>query len=209
MKKVFLVFLSCFLMSGISFVWAADYANDEIGQKADSYFKELFLDLGRVAAQDPTVDDFREIMRPVVEKTDGIYGATLIDPEFVIRQIYFHSHFLARGFDLKKVKELENFYKMMKENPAPQLSEPGHGSLFQPRLIAMRYPVVKNGELKNIVSMMVRTQSFLKATGLDKCKAYKIICQGKLAEERSELSEGFKEVKLSLPSTEWVIQYEK
>lgn len=209
MKKVFLVVLSSVLIGGVSFAWAVDYNKDEIGHKAESYFEELFSILRDIAAQDPTVDSFKEIMKPAIEKIDGIYGATLIDPDFVIRQVYFHSHFLARGFDLKNVKELDNFYKMMKENPAPQLSEPGHGNLVQPRLIAVRYPVIKNGELKNIVSVMVRTQSFLKAAGLNRCKAYKIICLGKLTEEKGELTENFKEVKLSLPSTEWVVQYEK
>ncbi|MBI5049938.1 MAG: hypothetical protein HZC11_03460, partial [Nitrospirae bacterium] len=161
MKKVFLMVLISFLIGGVSFAWAVDYAKDEIGHKAELYFEELFSILRDAAAQDPTADSFKEIMKPGVEKIDGIYGATLIDPDFVIRQVYFHSHFLARGFDLKKVKELDNFYRMMKESPAPQLSEPGHGNLVQPRLIAARYPVIKNGELKNIVSVMVRTQSFL------------------------------------------------
>lgn len=209
MKKIFTMSLVLFLIGGISIAGAADQGEDEIGQRAKAYFEDLFASLGTVAAQYPTIDNFREIMRPVVEKTDGIYGATLIDPDFVIREVYFHSHFLARGFDLKKVKELKDFYRMMKEDPAPQLSEPAHGSLFQPRLIAMRYPAIRNGKLENVVSMMVRTQSFLKSAGLDKCKAYKIICQGKLAEEKGELSERFKEVKVNLPSTEWVIQYEK
>ncbi|MBN1547331.1 MAG: hypothetical protein JW902_11780 [Syntrophaceae bacterium] len=144
----------------------------------------------------------------MAEATDGFYGGTLIDSDWVIAQVYFKSHFLARGFDLKKVKELSAFYKMMKESPAPQLSEPGHGSLVQPRLIAMRYPVMKDGKVKNILSVMVKTEAYLKAVGLDKRRAYKIICRGELAEEKGKLPKDYKQVKLDLPSTEWIIQYQ-
>jgi hypothetical protein len=186
-----------------------DPNTDEIGQKTVAYFNNLFDKLKNVAEKDPNVETFRSAMRPVAESVKGFYGGTLIDPDFVIRQVYYPSHFLARGFDLKKVKELTDFYSMMKENPAPQLSEPGHGSIVQPRLIAMRYPVIIDGKLKNIISMMVRTEAFLDATGLDKCKAYKIICRGKLAEGKGKLSENYTQVKLILPSTDWLIQYQK
>lgn len=177
-------------------------SEDEISTAVNNYFDELFNHLKEAAGQNPNKENFREIMRPLVEETEGVYGATLIDPQFVIRQVYFPSHFLARGFDLKKVEELKDFYRMMRENPAPQLSEPQ-------KLIAMRYPVVKDGKLVNIVSMMTRTKSFLKATGLDKYRAFRIICSGKLAAEKGKLPEDYKEVTIELPSTEWVIQYEK
>lgn len=181
---------------------------DEVKEKVEVYFQTLFNRLKEVAAQHPSPENFREKMRPAAEVTEGFYGATLLDPDFVIREVYNPAHFLARGYDLKKVKELQNFYMMMKENPQPQLSEPGHGNIMQPALIAMRYPIFKDGELKGLVSMMVRTEAFLMATGLDKCKAFKIICMGKLAEERGKLSKNYKEIVLKLPSTEWVIQYE-
>jgi hypothetical protein len=44
--------------------------------------------------------------------------------------------------------------------------------------------------------------------GLDKCRAFKIICRGEPAEEKGELSDHYREVKLSLPATDWVIQYD-
>lgn len=199
--------LICF--TDTSFAFSSDPNNDDIGIKTIAYFENLFGKLKQVVDQDPTYDTFRAKMKPVAESVEGFYGGTLIDSDFVIRQVYFKSHFLARGFDLKKVKELTDFWDMMKKNPQPQLSEPGHGSIMQPRLIAMRYPVVKDGKLKNIVSMMVRTEYYLKYSGLDDCKAYKIICRGKLAEQKGELGKNYKEVKLQLPSTQWVIQYEK
>lgn len=187
----------------------SDPNDDPIGCKTVAYFNTLFDGLGKAAQKDPDYDTYRDIMKPVAENTEGFYGGTLIDPQWVIIQVYYPSHFLARGFDLKKVKELSEFYKMMNEAPAPQLSEPGHGSLLQPRLIAMRYPVVKDGKVKNILSMMVKTEAYLKAVGLDKCRAYKIICKGKLAEEKGKLPKEHKEVKIQLPSTEWVIQYQE
>lgn len=209
MKRFLLVIAGAVLIGNFSISWGIAQDRDEIERNIEVYFEELFIRLKKVAEQDPTIENFRKIMRPVVEETDGLFGATLIDPDFVIQQVYYPSHFLGRGYDLRKVKELKYFYKIMKQNPAPQLSEPGHGGIFQPRLISMRYPVIKDGKLRNIVSIMVRTKSFLKATGLDKCKAFRIICLGKLAEERGMLSENYKEITLELPSTEWVIQYER
>jgi hypothetical protein len=188
---------------------SSDPNDDLVGSKTVAYFDALFNGLANAAQKDPTYDNYREIFKPVAESIEGLYGATLIGPDWVIVQVYYPSHFLARGFDLKKVKELTDFYKLMQEKPAPQLSEPGHGSLMQPRLIAMRYPVIKDGKVKNIVSIMVRTPSYLKAVGLDQCSAYKITCKGTLAEEKGTLSKGYKEVKLQLPSTDWVIQYQK
>jgi hypothetical protein len=190
-------------------LYSSDPNDDPIGSKTVAYFDALFNGLANAAQKDPTYDNYREIMKPVAESIDGLYGATLIGPDWVIVQVYHPSHFLARGFDLKKVKELTDFYKLMQETPAPQLSEPGHGSLMQPRLIAMRYPVIKDGKVKNILSIMIRTPAYLKAVGLDQCSAYKITCKGKLAEEKGKLSKDYKEVKLQLPSTDWVIQYQK
>ena len=189
--------------------FAADPDADEMAKKVQAYFDQRFADLGAVAAKRPSVDTFRAAMAPVAEGTAGFFGGTLIDTNFVIREVYFKRDFLARGFDLKRVSELDAFWDMMRKQPAPQLSEPGHGNIVQPRLIAMRYPVVVEGNLESIVSMMVRTEKFLEATGLDRCQAFRIICLGQLAEEKGTLSKNYKEVKLSLPSTEWVIQFDK
>jgi hypothetical protein len=148
-------------------------------------------------------------MKTFMEATPGVFGATLIDTNFVIRAVYFKRDFLAVGFDLKKVKQLDHFWKLMQEKPAPQVSEPGHGSLVQPRLVAMRYPIIKDGRFEGIVSVMIHTDTFLKAVGLDTCSAYKIICLGVLAEEKGDLGKTYNDVPVTLPSTEWVIQYRK
>jgi hypothetical protein len=191
-----------------SFAVRAAQTDDPIGTAVENYFNAAFERLGKVAAQKPTVETFRKAMKPCAEATNGFFGGTLIDTDYVIRQTYLKKNFLAKGFSLRKVKQLDYFWEQMDKNPAPQLSEPGHGSLIQPRLIAMRYPVITDGKLVNVVSMMVRTESFLEATGLDKCSAFKIICRGEPAEEKGTLSENFHEVKLALPSTDWVIQYD-
>ena len=214
-KQMILLVLAAVLLAapkvlgGQPQVSSSDPNDDEIGSKTVAYFNALFDGLGKAAEKTPDYDSFRETLKPVAESTKGFYGGTLLDSDWVIRQVYYPTHFLARGFDLHKVKELTAFIKKMKETPAPQLSEPGHGSLVQPRLIAMRYPVLKDGKVKNILSMMIRTDAYLKAVGLDKCKAYKITCLGVLAEEKGELSKDAKQVKLTLPSTEWVIEYQK
>jgi hypothetical protein len=186
----------------------AAQTDDPIGIAIENYFSTVFAELGEVAAKKPTHDTFREAMKPAVESVDGFFGGTLINTDFVIDQSYYKIHALANGYDLKKVKELDYFRDLMRKAPAPQLSEPGHGSILQPRLIAMRYPVITDGKLQGIVSMMVRTEKFLEAVGLDKCSAYKIICRDVPAEEKGTLSAGHREIKLALPSTEWVIQYD-
>jgi hypothetical protein len=190
-------------------VSSCDPNNDEIGSKTVAYFNGLFGGLEKAARQSPDYDRFREIMKPVAEQTEGFYGGTLLDSDWVIAQVYYPTHFLARGYDLKKVKELTAFIKLMQDTPAPQLSEPGHGSLLQPRLIAMRYPVITDGKVQSILSMMVRTEAYLNAVGLDKCKAYRITCLGAVAEEKGKLTKDTKQVKVKLPSTEWVIDYQK
>lgn len=183
-------------------------AEAELKAAVESYFNDQFQRLGKAAEQAPTKENFREVMKPQIEKIDGLFGATLIDAEWEIRQVYFKRDFLAVGFSLKKVKELDGFRKLMAEKPAPQLSEPGHGSIIQPRLIAMRYPIMKDGKMAGMVSMMIRTEAFLKAVGLDTCKAFTFTCLGKEAESKGTLTAARKQVKLALPSTEWVIEYE-
>ncbi len=186
---------------------APDPADDPIGVAVEAYFKTAFDGLKNVAAKQPTKDSFRAAMKPLAEGTGGFFGGTLIDTDFVIREVYFARDFLARGYDLKKVKPLTVFWNEMRERPVPQVSEPACGNIMQPRLIAMRYPVLNDGRLVAIVSMMVRTEAFLEATGLDKCKGYRITCRGVKAEEEGELAEPVRAVTVSLPSNEWLIEY--
>jgi hypothetical protein len=180
----------------------------EMKTSVEAYFSDLFQRLGKAAAQAPTEETFREVMKPQIEKIDGLFGATLINADWEIRQVYFKRDFLAVGFSLKKVKELHAFRQTIAEKPATQLSEPGHGNIVQPRLIAMRYPMIKDGKMTGLVSMLVRTEAFLKAVKLDSCKAFKFTCLGKEAESKGTLTDARKKVTLALPSTEWIIEYE-
>lgn len=206
MKKIVLGIF--FLVVAASLGTAASVpANDPVGQKVEVYFNDVFAKLRLAADAVSGPDDFRKAMKPVVSGVPGIFGGSYIDENWVIREVLFPSHFLARGFDLKGVEELHYFQDKLKEAPGPQLSEPAHGSIAQPRLIAMRYPIVREGKVRGLVSMMVRTAFFLKAVGLDKAKAYEIICLGQSAQTHGTLGDDYKEIRLSLPSTEWVIRY--
>ncbi len=176
--------------------------------KVKDYFDGMFSSLKKVADAQPTAASFRSIAQPVLKDIPGLFGGSLIDDKWVIRQSLFAMHAMARGFDLTKVPELKYFQQTMSKSPAPQLSEPGHGSIVQPRLIAMRYPVMKEGKVVAIVSMMVRTEYFLQAVGLNKAKAFRISCLGKEAETRGKLSANPHVVELSLPSTTWKIEYD-
>ena len=207
MVRAFIVSLVLLFLFFIPQVARAQAA-DDMQKKVQVYFDDIFLKLKTIAHQQPTVANFRQISQPVLKSVPGLFGGSYIDDKWVIRQSLFAIHAMARGFDLKGVAELHYFQQKMKDAPGPQLSEPGHGNLMQPRLIAMRYPVLKDGKVEGIVSVMVRTPAFLRAVGLDKAKAYKIICLGKLAEQYGVMPEKFTEFKVSLPSTEWLIQYE-
>lgn len=181
--------------------------DDPVGQAVAAYFEKTFADLKAVADKQPDKDTFRAAMKPLEEATDGFFGGSFIDTNFVIREVFYPRDFLARGYDLKKVRQLDHFWDLMRKNPSPQLSEPGHGNLVQPRLIAMRYPVLKDGQLAAVVSFFVRTEHFLKAVGLDKAKGYRITCRGVIAEEDGKLGSSPKIVTISLPANEWVIEY--
>lgn len=179
----------------------------ELSQSVQNYFDPLFAGLKSAAEQQPTGDNFRKIMKPFLADIEGFFGSTLLDSDFVIRKVYRRRNFLAVGYDLKKVKELDYFWELMRNSPSPQLSEPGHGSLIQPRLIAMRYPIIKEGQLTGVVSLMIRTTAFLKATGLDQVAAYRIVCRGQEAEAEGELGSDYRQITLKLPANEWLIQY--
>ncbi len=203
--RTWLSMAAAWLVAGAA--WSAP-TEAELKTAVEKYFGDLFKRMEQAAAQQPTDETFRTVMKPHLEGIEGLYGSTLINADWEIRAVYFKSHFLAVGFSLRKVKELDYFRDLMAKAPAPQLSEPGHGSLAQPRLVALRYPVLKDGKMSSIVSLMVRTDAFLEAVKLDTCSAYKFVCLGKDAESKGTLSASHKEVKVSLPSTEWVIQYE-
>ena len=181
--------------------------DDPVGIAVAAYFATNFANLKAVADLKPSKDTFREAMKPLEDATEGFFGGSYIDTDFVIREVYHPRDFLARGFDLKKVKQLDHFWALMRKNPAPQLSEPGHGNLVQPRLIAMRYPILQDGKLVAVVSFFVRTESFLKAVGLEKAKAYRIACRGEIAEEKGKLGNSPKSVAVALPANEWLIEY--
>ena len=181
--------------------------DDPVGIATAAYFAKQFENLKAVADRQPTPETFREAMKPLAEATPGFFGGSIIDTDFVIREVYYPRDFLARGFDLKKVKQLDHFWELMRKEPTPQLSEPGHGNIVQPRLIAMRYPVLKEGRLAAVVSFFVRTESFLEAVGLGDAKAYRITCRGVLAEEDGKLGDTPRAVTVTLPANEWLIEY--
>jgi len=181
--------------------------DDPVGVATATYFATNFARLKAVADLQPNPETFRDAMKPLAEATPGFFGGSFIDTNFVIREVYYPRDFLARGFDLKKVRQLDHFWALMRQEPSPQLSEPGHGNIVQPRLIAMRYPVMKDGELAAVVSFFVRTESFLEAIGLGQAKAYRITCRGTVAEEDGKLGDNPRTVTISLPANDWLIEY--
>lgn len=187
--------------------WSAP-TEAELAQAVRGYFAGLFQRMERVAGKAPTEESFREVLRAEFKDVPGLFGASLIDGDWTIRQVLHRRDALAVGYSLKDVKELDAFRKAMAEHPGPQLSEPAHGGLLQPRLISLRQPILENGNMVRMVSVLMRTEAFLEATGLDRCKAYAISCQGKVAEREGKLSDARRNLTVELPATTWTIEFE-
>jgi hypothetical protein len=185
-----------------------DPESTALAARVNRVFDRCFQELKQVAEQNPTADSFRQIVEPLAGRIPGFFDASLIDTNFVIRQVYMKRHFLARGYDLNHVGALRDFLDRMHRAPAPQLSEPARGGAMQPSVISMRYPVLAEGKLIIIVSLMIRTEAFLAETGLDRRPAWVIFCQGRKAEASGTLSDHPREITLPLPSTEWVIRFD-
>jgi hypothetical protein len=202
-----LILASALLLSSGRGVQAAP-TEAELKAAFETYFADLFQRLGTVAGQKPTEATFRDLMQPQIGTIDGLFGATLINADWEIRQVYFKRDYLAVGFDLKKVDELRGFREQMTTDPAPQLSEPGRGGFMRPRLISLRYPILENGSMTGMVSLMIRTEAFLKQVKLDTCNAFTITCLGQETERKGTLGASPRLIQLALPSTEWVIAFD-
>lgn len=202
-----LILASALLLSSGRFVQAAP-TEAELKAAIETYFADLFQRMGEVAGQKPTEATFRDLMQPQIGMIDGLFGATLINADWEIRQVYFKRDSLAVGFDLKKVEELKDFRDRMKTDPAPQLSEPGRGGFMRPRLISLRYPMLESGRMTGMVSLMIRTEAFLKKVKLDTCNAFTITRLGQEAERKGTLGESPRRIQLALPSTEWAITFD-
>jgi len=102
----------------------ADDAGAGMAAAVSNYVAGVMQGLQAVADRSQRRTHSASRLKPFMDKTPGVFGASLIDTNFVIRQVYFRRDFLAVGYDLKKVRELDCFWKLMREKPAPQLSEP-------------------------------------------------------------------------------------
>lgn len=183
-------------------------ADDPIGIAVKSYFTQIFDEMRKVAAQRPTKDTFRELMKPLAAAVDGFTDGSFLDNKYVIQESYKDHIISPVGYDLHKQDELKDFLKEMDEKPAPQLSEPAHIPLY-PSFTALRYPVLdENGKLTGVISVFVKTKHFFETTMLKQCHAYTITCRGNQAEKKRKLSKNAKTVTVQLPSTEWIISYD-
>ncbi len=181
---------------------------DPVGAAVSNTLAQVFDRLAAAAAQQPTAATYRQVFTPLARNLDGLYGGSYIDTNFVIREVLYARHALARGVDLKRVPELTGFWALMQTNPAPQLSEPARGGIASPRLVSMRQPILREGRLTGILSAMLRTETLLRAAELDRCRAFRITCQGRVAEASGTLSAAPRTVTLTLPSTVWLIEYD-
>ena len=179
-------------------------------QRVENYFKPGFALLEKAAKKQPDKKTFRKIMKPLVRNFDGFAEATLLDKDFIIRKTYYKRDVAAVGYDLKKTACLKNFHTEMLKHPSPQISGPTKPHLMQPSVIVLRMPVLSDKkELTWVLSLMIKTDHFLKATGLDTCKACRITCQDGCSICKGKLSKKHKQITVKLPSAEWVIEYEK
>jgi hypothetical protein len=77
-------------------------ADDPIGIVVESYFSAVFDEMGKVAAQRPTKDTFRELMKPLAEAVDGFTDGSFLDNKYVIQESYKDHIISPVGYDLHK-----------------------------------------------------------------------------------------------------------
>ena len=70
-------------------------AEVELKSSVEKYFGNLFQRLQQAAAKNPTDETFRDVMKPHLDGIEGLYGSTLLNADWEIRQVYFKAHFLA------------------------------------------------------------------------------------------------------------------
>jgi len=177
-------------------------------RRIEAFFAPSFKLLAEVAAKEPDKKSFRKAIKPVVEKTEGFAGATLLDSDFVIRKTYRRSHAAAVGYDLKKTPSLKKFCEEMKKKPAAQISHPTRPRLLQPSVVVLRQPVMKDGKLTGVLSLMILTDTFLEQCGLDSCPAYKVHCSDGYTFSKGKLSRDPRHGVAHLPSATWTIDYD-
>jgi hypothetical protein len=165
--------------------------------------------LASAARQRPTPKTFRDVMQPLVIGLDGFRGATLLGSDFVIRQVYFKRHAGGIGYDVKSLDALKGFYDMMCDDPAPQISGPTRARLWRPSCVALRHPIVRDGELLGVVSLFVGTETFLGGTALADCNAFRISAPDVESLIKGKLSPQCRHVVVKLPSTEWTVEYDE
>lgn len=198
------ILLLCLLPSALS----AAPAETQVVASAQTFFTNAISCLERIAADQPTPQTFRKIAGTHSKDLDGLYDCSLLDTNWTIQAVGKRLNFLAVGYDLTQVQALDRFRKLMTEQPGPQVSEPASGGGLQPALISMRVPIRVDGRTTGIVSMMIHTEAFLKASGLSSCRAYQIVCNSVPALSRGDLSETPHTVTLSLPGGDWILRYE-
>ena len=177
-------------------------------RRVEAFFQPPCKVLAEAAAKEPDKKSFRKVMKPVVEKTEGFAGATLLDPDFVIRKTYRRSHAAAVGYDLKKTPSLKKFCEEMKKKPVPQISHPTRPRLMQPSVIVLRQPVINDGKLTGVLSLMILADEFLEKSGLADCPAYKVKCSDGYTFSKGKLSREHRHGVARLPSATWTIDYD-
>jgi hypothetical protein len=184
-------------------------AADPLQQQLQSAAQKYVDVLASAAAEHPSSKTFRDVMRPLVNGLKGFRGATLLGPDFVIRQVYYRRHAGGIGYDVKSHDALKGFYTMMCEAPAPQVSGPTRARLWRPSYVALRHPIVRDGELLGVVSLFVGTDTFLQGTALANCGAYRISSPDVESVSKGSLPPECRRVVVKLPSTEWTVEYDE
>ncbi len=180
---------------------------DSVSDRIKEYFKQHVDTLNKAAEQRPSERTFRKVMAPLVPTINEFKGASLLNRDFVIRQVYSRKHIAAIGYDLKKQEAVKVAHAAMLEQPAPQLNGPTKPTLLRSSFITLRVPFVEEGVLVGAVSLILDTKAVLKEVGISKWRAYRIKSSDGESFAHGELSSGTLHFKVQLPSLLWDVEY--
>ncbi len=200
--------IALLLVGSLAAQYGAALEENPIAVALQSSVQKYVDILSEAAEQNPTKNTFRRIMKPYVTDLPGVRAATLLDPDFKIRQVYFRRHFAGIGYDVKSQDVMKSFFTMMTQKPEPQISGPTLPKLLRPSFVALRHPIMRDNSLTGVLTMFIATDTLLAQAGLLDGTAYRITSPDVGVVSKGTLSEHCQKTVIPLPSTQWTIEYD-
>jgi hypothetical protein len=181
--------------------------DDAVGKKVDRYFERLGIELQASADKKPTSKTFASDIKNVVWTNEDLCGAYFLDTDWIVRKSLFPLQIFMVGHDYRTDPSLDHYRTMVTAFREPKLLAPMPRTFIRPGRITMTCPVFDALRVTGYLSVEVSTQRWLNAVGLDRAKAYRIVCDGKESLKKGKIPFEHHTVTMSMFSSTWVIEY--